>query len=43
MHSYEWLWIGSIAIGCVAAAAHWLIDDSPLVASDGPGLRVVRS
>ena len=41
MHSYEWLWIGSIAIGCVAAAAHWLIDDTPL-AVGGQGLRVVR-
>ncbi|CDM24777.1 MFS transporter [Castellaniella defragrans] len=41
-HSYEWLWIGAIAIGCVAAAAHWLIDDTPLAASDGPGLRLVR-
>ncbi|MBV2182025.1 MAG: MFS transporter [Castellaniella sp.] len=42
-HSYDWLWIGAIVIGCVAAAAHCLIDDAPLAASDRPGLRAVRS
>lgn len=41
-HSYDWLWIGAIVIGCVAAAAHWLIDDAPLAVPEGPGLRVVR-
>ncbi|WP_414647436.1 MFS transporter [Castellaniella sp.] len=41
-HSYEWLWIGSVAIGCVAALAHWLIDDTPLAVSEGSTLRMAR-
>lgn len=41
-HSYQWLWIGSIAVGCVAALAHWLIDDAPLAAPGGPVPRVAR-
>ncbi len=30
--SYDLLWLGSIAVGIVAALLHWLIDDAPLAA-----------
>lgn len=32
-HSYDPLWLGSIAIGLVAACVHWPIDDRPLALS----------
>lgn len=30
--TYEPLWLGAAAIGCMAAVLHWLIDDTPLTA-----------
>jgi predicted MFS family arabinose efflux permease len=29
--SYDLVWLGSIAIGLVAAALHWPIDDRPVM------------
>ena len=40
--SYDLIWLTAIAIGCIAAAAHWLIDDTPLAVSVRPGLSGVR-
>jgi hypothetical protein len=30
-HSYQWMWLGAIAVGLLAAALHWPIDDRAIV------------
>ena len=38
-HSYDWVWIGAMALGVVAAALHWPIDDREIVHPAWQGAR----
>ncbi|NYT57560.1 MFS transporter [Alcaligenaceae bacterium] len=41
-HTYEPLWLGAAAIGCIAAVVHWLIDDTPLSTAEQSAAGGVR-
>lgn len=38
-HSYDWVWIGAMALGVVAAALHWPIDDREIMRPAWQGAR----
>jgi predicted MFS family arabinose efflux permease len=38
-HSYDWIWRGAMALGLLAAALHWRIDERQIVRAPMPGVQ----